>query len=172
MTGEVMILTPSAVVLAADSTITVDDKKTYVGVNKLFELSKDMGAMIYNNAEFLNVPIETLVKEFSKIINENNFSSLDEIKENLESYLLSIVDKSKYKLSFDDILSSFIEDIKEDLRFMSVFELEDFFKEEMGYFDFDDFKILSKDIYSKLNKYEGVFGNLIPEIWIPVKKMS
>ena len=59
-----MILTPSAVVLAADSTVTIENKKTYAGVNKLFKLSNGppMGIMTYNNAEFLSIPIETIIK--------------------------------------------------------------------------------------------------------------
>ena len=163
MTSELMILTPSAVVLAADSTITIDNKKTYIGVNKLFKLSDDMGAMIYNNAEFLNVPLETLIKEFGKVINENDYPSLDEIKDSLESFLTSIVNESEYKISFDDLLGLFIEDIKEDLSFMSSNELEDFLIEEMKYFNFDDFNGLFEDICLELDKNEDVFDNVIPE---------
>lgn len=135
-----------------------------MGVNKLFKLSEDppFGVMIYNNAEFLNVPLETVIKEFSKIVAENDLSTLDEIKAEFESYLGSIVSKSQYKISFEDMLNSFIENLKDDLKYMSVFELEDILKEEMEYFDFTEFQVLFNQIYSQLDKNKDVFDNLVP----------
>ena len=41
LTSEVLIMTPSAVAMAADSVITVNGNKTYEGVNKLFMLSNN-----------------------------------------------------------------------------------------------------------------------------------
>ena len=72
MTSEILILTPSAVALAADSAVTIGNRKTYNGVNKLFMLSNDppMGIMTYNLSDFSNVPFETIIKEFRHEIND------------------------------------------------------------------------------------------------------
>ena len=55
MTSKVLIMTPSAVAMAADSVVTINGNKPYGGVNKLFMLSKNppRGIMIYNNANFM-----------------------------------------------------------------------------------------------------------------------
>ena len=41
MTSEILIMNKNAIVMAADSAVTVDNKKSYMGVNKLFLLSND-----------------------------------------------------------------------------------------------------------------------------------
>ena len=54
--------------MAADSAVTVGGSKTYTGVNKLFMLSNNppMGIMIFGAADFENIPMETLIKEYHK----------------------------------------------------------------------------------------------------------
>lgn len=64
MTAEVAVLNKSAVALAADSAMTVGKTGKTYPTNKLFALTKyrPIGVMVYNNAEFMGVPWETLVK--------------------------------------------------------------------------------------------------------------
>lgn len=70
MTAEVAILNKMAVALAADSTITasygVGDPKTFQSADKLFELSltQPIGIMFYGNANVIDLPTATLIKEF------------------------------------------------------------------------------------------------------------
>jgi hypothetical protein len=73
MTTEVAILNKSAVALAADSAVTIShgingEKKIYNSVNKLFSLSKHhpIGIMVYDNANIMDVPWETLIKAYRK----------------------------------------------------------------------------------------------------------
>ncbi|MCL2116082.1 MAG: hypothetical protein FWH29_07665 [Methanobrevibacter sp.] len=75
MTAEIIIMNKNAIALAADSVVTITIKengetkrKTYEGANKLFMLSNDppMGIMTYQNADFMNIPLETLIKEYKK----------------------------------------------------------------------------------------------------------
>lgn len=71
MTAEVGVLNKSCVVLAADSAVTVsnrDNSKVFNRANKVFSLSnKDpVGIMIFNQADFMGVPIETIVKTYRK----------------------------------------------------------------------------------------------------------
>lgn len=68
MTAEIAILNRSAVTLAADSAMTFGPpgaEKIYP-VNKLFTLSKfyPVGIMIYNNADHMGVPFETIIKMY------------------------------------------------------------------------------------------------------------
>ena len=66
MTAEILIMNRNAIAMAADSVVTVGNQKTYTGANKLFMLSNNppMGIMIWNNADFMGIPLESLIKEF------------------------------------------------------------------------------------------------------------
>lgn len=92
MTAEILIVNKSAIALAADSAVTVGNIKTYEGVNKLFMLCNNppMGIMIYGNAEFLDIPMETLIKEYREIIKENEYSNVETIISEFLKYLFKI----------------------------------------------------------------------------------
>ena len=66
MTAEIAVLNKGAIALAADSAMTVAGTGKSYPVNKLFALSRwhPVGVMIYNNAEFMEIPWETLVKMY------------------------------------------------------------------------------------------------------------
>ena len=90
MTSEVLIMTPSAVAMAADSVVTINGNKTYEGVNKLFMLSKNppMGIMIYNNVNFIAIPFETLIKDFrEQIMDDETANTVDDFKNKFKEYL-------------------------------------------------------------------------------------
>lgn len=116
MTAEILILTPSAIVMAADSAVTVDNIKTYNGVNKLFMLSNNppIGIMIYNSAEFLRMPFETLIKDFRKKIESKNKNTLKEVSEDFQDYLKDFVKKAYHKKTFDEQLDFFISNIMQE----------------------------------------------------------
>ena len=123
VTSELVILTPSAVALAADSAVTLDNRKIYNGINKLFMLSNEppIGIMTYNNTRFLNIPFETIIKEFRLYSNNEKFESLNDFQNGLNEYLKFITPKSDFKFSFDQKLEDFIanfnsiNDLDEDL---------------------------------------------------------
>jgi hypothetical protein len=69
MTAEVAILNKSAIALAADSAVTIHNyrgEKIFNTANKLFNLSKyhPIGIMVYNNADFMGIPWETIIKAY------------------------------------------------------------------------------------------------------------
>lgn len=71
MTTEIAIMNKSAVVLAADSAVTVSDvssHKTFHTSRKLFSLRKGcpVGVMVYGNSEIMGAPWETIIKAFAK----------------------------------------------------------------------------------------------------------
>jgi hypothetical protein len=69
MTAEIAIINRSAITLAADSAMALSvrgARKIYTGTDKIFELSeKDpIGLMIFNNLEFMGVPLDVAIKHF------------------------------------------------------------------------------------------------------------
>lgn len=94
MTTEVAILNKSAVALAADSAVTISsgadsEKKIYNSVNKLFSLSKHhpVGIMIYDNANIMDVPWETLIKVYRKRLGKESKLSLQEYVDDFLQFL-------------------------------------------------------------------------------------
>ena len=94
MTSEILIMNNNAIVMAADSAVTVGGKKTYNGVNKLFMLSNNppMGIMIFGSAEFDSIPLETLIKEYRKQTNFKKLGHIQKIKENFIEYIEKTTD--------------------------------------------------------------------------------
>ena len=87
-----------AVVLAADSATTVTDFTTrgreeryFKGANKIFQLSdyNPVGLMIFDSADILRVPWETVVKSFRVHLKNKSFNNLAGYAEEFFSFLES-----------------------------------------------------------------------------------
>ncbi|MFK0207881.1 hypothetical protein [Agrobacterium sp. NPDC090283] len=94
MTAEIAILNRTAVALAADSVVTLSDgrrHKTYDSAEKIFEFSRyqPIALMIYNNAQFMNTPLEVIIREYREKLTTNTFKSLVQVWPEFEKYLLS-----------------------------------------------------------------------------------
>lgn len=94
MTTEIGILNKSAVVLAADSAVTIfsgsqKTQKVFNTANKLFSLSKfaPVGIMIFGNASIMGVPWETIIKMYRKQLKNNKFDTLEEYCNNFFEFL-------------------------------------------------------------------------------------
>ncbi len=100
MTSEILIMNNKAIVMAADSAVTVGGKKTYNGVNKLFMLSNNppMGIMIFGSATFDSIPLETLIKEYRKQTNFKELGHIEKIKENFIEYIEKTTDDINFTL--------------------------------------------------------------------------
>lgn len=79
MTSEVALLNKTAVALAADSAMTLGGSGKTYPAQKLFALTKHhpVGVMIYNNAEFMGVPWETLIKMYRVELSSKRFATID-----------------------------------------------------------------------------------------------
>lgn len=69
MTAEIAILNRAAVALAADSAVSLTvrgQEKIYNSIDKLFQLthSNPVGIMIFGGAEYMGIPLETIIKGF------------------------------------------------------------------------------------------------------------
>jgi hypothetical protein len=105
LTAEVAILNKSAVALAADSAVTVRSvaegspgagiSKIYANANKLFELVRGtpVGIMIYDSADLLQVPWETIVKVYRANRHGVVKGSLQEYAEDFTEYIAKNLDR-------------------------------------------------------------------------------
>ena len=162
MTSEILILTPSAVALAADSAVTVGNKKTYNGVNKLFMLSNDppMGIMTYNLATFSNIPMETLIKEFKKEM-DKNLKTVVEFRDCFEKFLKKLVRNPRYTHSFEKQLNEFIKNIRDEAQHIDDSMFVNIVKNVAENVDLMDLEY-SDEIIKKLNENEFKLIKLIP----------
>src|SRR5271169_1028449 len=83
MTAEIAILNRSAVAMASDSAVTIDTPtgpKIYETANKMFALIKGqpVGIMIYDSADHLGVPWETIIKAYRMHRQGAHFPTLEE----------------------------------------------------------------------------------------------
>lgn len=92
MTAEIAILNRSAIALAADSAVTISvggKSKTYDTAEKLFELTRDqpIALMIYNNVEFVGVPLDVLIRKFRAAEAPTKYATMKEAADKFISYL-------------------------------------------------------------------------------------
>lgn len=90
MTAIVGVLNRHAVAIAADSAVTMGHSHKVVNsANKIFTLSKyhPVAIMTYNNASFMGIPWDIIIKEYRKQLGETSFSSLDEYRVDFIDYL-------------------------------------------------------------------------------------
>ncbi len=79
MTAEVALLNRKGVALAADSAMTLGRSGKVYPTQKLFALPNGhaVGVMVYNNAEFMGIPWETLVKMYGGSLGEKSHSTIE-----------------------------------------------------------------------------------------------
>lgn len=93
MTAEIAILNRTAVALAADSIVTLAgprSSKTYDSAEKIFQLSryKPIGLMIYNNALFMNAPLEVVIRNYRETQTTIGFDELVQAWPSFEKFLM------------------------------------------------------------------------------------
>ena len=90
MTAIVAVLNKHAVAIAADSAVTMGDTHKVVNsANKIFTLSKyhPVAVMTYNNAAFMRVPWDIIIKEYRKELAEKSFEKLKDYVEDFIAFL-------------------------------------------------------------------------------------
>jgi len=102
MSAGICIMNKNAVALAADSAVTVGPHLAiHNSANKLFALSKvaPVGVIVYANAEFMEVPIEILIKQYKSSLQNKKFSTLEEYVENFLEFLISNKDLFRFGIN-------------------------------------------------------------------------
>lgn len=92
MTAEIVIMNKEAVAIAADSAVSMHGatgEKIFTSANKLFALSKyhPVGAMVYGNALFMEVPWETIIKIYRNKLGKREFNTLGEHADDFMAFL-------------------------------------------------------------------------------------
>ncbi|QOZ45101.1 hypothetical protein XH89_17670 [Bradyrhizobium sp. CCBAU 53340] len=89
MTAEIAIMNRHALVLAADSAVTVSRRKVWKTANKLFSLSphNDIAIMAYGAGDFIGFPWETIVKTYRLAVGQRQFKSVQECADDFIAYL-------------------------------------------------------------------------------------
>jgi len=76
--------------MAADSAVTVGDHVAiHNSANKLFALSvfEPVGVIIYANAQFMQIPMEIIIKQYKSELGRRSFSFLEEYVDNFITFL-------------------------------------------------------------------------------------
>lgn len=92
MTAIVGVLNSQGIAIAADSAVTVSGnnvKKVYNRSNKIFTLSKfhPIGISIYNRADYMGMPLETIIKMYRKQLKDKSFGTVAEYKNDFLAFL-------------------------------------------------------------------------------------
>lgn len=96
MTAIVGVLNSRAFAIAADSAVTVtgnNGKKVYNRSNKIFTLSKlhPVGIAIYSSADFLGIPLETVIKLYRQKLKEKSFGTIEAYKNDFLRFLKTLM---------------------------------------------------------------------------------
>lgn len=113
----------SAVALAADSAVTIDGGPEGVKIyqtNKLFMLSKyhPVGLMIFNDAEMMNLPWESIIKYFRQQLGDRPHDTLEEYGSQLITFLdgnLSLFPEEEQEKYFGSTAFSFLSAIRKSI---------------------------------------------------------
>jgi hypothetical protein len=92
MTAEIVIMNKEAVVLAADSAVTLQRAyltKVSVSADKIFQMSMSspVGIMLYGNASFMGLPWETVIKSYRANRAGKKFNSINQYGKDFIEYL-------------------------------------------------------------------------------------
>ena len=92
MSAGICIMNKHAIALAADSAVTIGQHLAiHNSANKLFALSKvaPVGAIIYSNAELMNVPVEIIIKQYKEKCGNKNYPTLAHFVADFFNFLIS-----------------------------------------------------------------------------------
>lgn len=89
MTAEIALANRQAIVLAADSAVTIGRERVWKHANKIFSLgpTNDIAIMIYGSGEFAGFPWETIIKTFRSELGDRQFDTVRECGEAFQQFL-------------------------------------------------------------------------------------
>lgn len=131
MTTLLAIMNPQAVALAADSAVTLDGTGSVdtgylpkiFQSTKIFALSQvaPVGVMTYDNAAFMNIPIDTLIKEYKYRLGDKTFQQLEEYADDfcrfLTEYVCEELLDEEHQLAYiEELVRSIFDEITGQIR--------------------------------------------------------
>ena len=122
MTSEILIMNNENIIMGADSAVTIGNRKTHTGANKLFGLSDEppMAMMIFGAATFGSISLESLIKDYKKQTNFKELDNILKIKKSFIEYLKNIpceISDFEYKFAYfkENLLKKLNYDSKENI---------------------------------------------------------
>lgn len=91
MSAGICIMNKNAIVLAADSAVTIGQHLAiHNSANKLFALSKvaPIGVIIYSNAELMGIPMELIIKQYKSELRNKVFPNLSDYVTDFLQFLI------------------------------------------------------------------------------------
>lgn len=165
MTAEVGVMNSTGIGLAADSAITINSvrgtDKIFTSADKLYKLSKNapVGIMVYGNASLINLPWETLIKNYSKKLGNKVFPKLEDYANGFFTFLTN--DPATFtKMAQQDWVGRVISDYFRYLQHSFIKTLEYKFKES----DEDISEVEIKRLFTKLIAEELLETQKLPEL--------
>lgn len=159
MTTEIAVMNKHGISLAADSAVTIGrGNKFYNTANKLFMLSKyhPVGIMVYSNADFMGYPIEIIIKEYRKQLNDKHF---DDIKGYWDDFVKYLENDFFNDNGIDDLIlkiESFIYAVEKEIETKSNDEMNKYLKSTQN----DE----STNIKEKEEKMIGIAYNCVKDV--------
>jgi hypothetical protein len=128
MTAEIAIANRQAVILAADSALTIGRERVWKHANKIFSLgpSHDIGIMIYNAGDFLGIPWEVVIKEFRSHCSNSSYATLRQCSAAFKHFLsdLPYMTTSMKRFSIASVILDIIDTLHSDLKHVARKDLE------------------------------------------------
>jgi len=154
MTAIIGVLNKSAVALAADSASTVSGggvNKVYNNANKIFNLAASfpVGISIYNSAEFMGIPWETIIKMYKKELGARNFPNLFEYADDFISYLNNKVKSKINPADVEAYLNTTVFGIVNNIHEIANTEFEDLFPDKSKIDTNQEFNNVLSDIINR-----------------------
>ena len=128
MTTEIIVMNKQGVALATDSAVTIGDNKVYNSANKLFTLSKvhPVSIMIYNAAEFMGIPWDTIIKSYRTTLGTKCFDYLENYADDFIQFLIdndTFINKyaenrfvfTKFRITLDRLTQQMLDKIFQEL---------------------------------------------------------
>nr|WP_315020169.1 hypothetical protein [uncultured Aminipila sp.] len=166
MTAQIGIFNKKAIALATDSAVTLmagKRLKVFNTAEKLFELipGVPIGIMIYNNAEFMSIPYEVLIKQYKKEVGNIRLNTLEEynnsflqflrtntfiteinervaIRQAAESYFHKIIDSTLEKIEEVQIQRALTKGEMNEILMNQLKEYNEYLIKEGIHFEFED----------------------------------
>jgi len=120
MTAEIVIMNKEAVVLAADSAVTLQRAyltKVSVSANKMFQMSVNspVGIMLFGNALFMGLPWETVIKSYRASRAGKRFNSVRQYGKDFIEYLKN--NELEFEAEAEErYLEAFVESVLKDIQ--------------------------------------------------------
>ena len=108
----------NAIAMAADSAVTIGDHTAiHNSVNKLFALSmfEPIGAIIYANAQFMQIPMEIIIKEYKTEIGRRSFPTLQEYVDDFIAFMESHAALFHFKANEEGFIYNICDDLLQGL---------------------------------------------------------